>query len=77
MSKKTWRITLLCLLILALVLGLSACQLGKEMQNTAHTFSQLPDRLVQGLIDMLGGLKGIGTALSDSIRNIVRGMTGH
>ncbi len=76
MSKKTWRIILFCLIILALLMGLSACQLVENAQNTAHDISHLPDRLVQGFINLLGSIKGVGTALADSIRNMVRGMTG-
>jgi hypothetical protein len=77
MSKKSWRIILLCLLLLAL-LSLSACQLAKDLQNATHELSQLPQRFVEGFINnILEGIKGIGSALADSVGNIVRGMRGH
>ncbi len=76
MSKKTWRITLLCLLILALLLSLSGCQLVEGAKNTAHEFSHAPDRLVNVFTNLMDSIKGVGTALAESISNMVRGMTG-
>jgi len=70
-----WKIILIILTISAL-LGLSGCQLIEGIENTADEFSHIPDRLEQAVFNLLAGIKNIGGALADQIRNIVGNMIG-
>ena len=73
--RNWWKITLI-IIIIAILLGLSGCQLVNGMENAADEFSIIPDRLEQALFNLLAEIKNIGGALTDQIRNIVGNMTG-
>jgi predicted PurR-regulated permease PerM len=74
-ARYWWKITLIILTI-TILLGLSGCQVIEGMENTADEFSQIPDRLEQAVFNLLAGIRNIGGALADQIRNIIGNMTG-
>jgi hypothetical protein len=76
MRRLPWRKIILSLLLLTIIIGLYGCQLGKNLDNTVREFSTIPDRIAQGFTNLMGSVSGIGSALADSIGNIVNGMTG-
>ena len=72
---QPWRKIILSILILTFLLSSSGCQAGKSLDDLKHEINRLPDHIAQAFIDMLGGVKDVGNALAERIRDIVRNMT--
>jgi len=81
MYSPVWRKVILSILILAIISGSSGCQAVGEvergLQNLRDGMATLPDRVSQVLVNLLGGIRSVGTALADSVRDMFSGMTGH
>jgi len=76
MNRLPWKKLILLILFLAVLTGLSGCQLGKNFDNAVREFSTIPDRVSQGFTNLMGSVSGFGSALADSFGNMVKGMTG-
>ncbi len=74
MRKLPWVNLLLLLLVFAILLQTTACSLN--LKGTVSAFTQLPHRLGQGVVNLLGGLRGVGSALGEQFHSIFGGMTG-
>lgn len=74
-----WNKIIFSVLILTLLIGLSSCnsdsKVVKDLKTTIDEFAKLPQRLVLALTNLMGGLRDIGGALAEQVRNIVQGMT--
>ena len=81
MYSSMWRKVILSILILAIISGSSGCQAVGEvergLQNFRDGMATLPDRVSQALVNLLGGIRNVGAALVDSMRDMFSGMTGH
>jgi hypothetical protein len=80
MRKFPWSKFILSMLILAILAGSSGCQavggVTKGTQNFWDELSNLPQRLMQALTNLMRSIGSVGAGLAESIRNIVGGMTG-
>ena len=80
MHNLSWKKIILSILILTILIGSSGCQsdspVAKDIKNTIDAFAQIPDKIGRGITNLISGIGDIGGALTESIRNIVGGMTG-
>jgi hypothetical protein len=69
---------ILSILILVILIGISGCQSNpvKGMDNIIRSLAHVPDQLGRIVTDLIGGLRDIGGAMADQVKNIVQGMTG-
>ncbi len=80
MHRLTWQKIIIFILIVVVISATTGCQAGgqaaKRAQNFMDELSRLPNRIMQALTNLVGSVKGIGTALADQIRDIVGGIIG-
>lgn len=77
MEHLPWKKILLCILIITIIIGISACQskLGKGIGNFFDTLSQMPDHVGDIFTKIMGGLSDIGAALAEQVNRIIGNMT--
>ena len=80
MYNLTWRRIVLSMLILSILSGLAGCQASSEVSKSWQNFKvwldSLPHRVAQALSNLLSGIRDIGSALVNSIKDMVGGIIG-
>jgi predicted PurR-regulated permease PerM len=76
MQRLTWRKIFIIMLLLTILIGLSGCQAAKNLDSFTHEISTIPDRIGQALVNLLGSISDIGSALASQVGNIVKNFTG-
>lgn len=80
MHSQLWQKIILSILILAIVAGTAGCQatgkMSKGFQDFKQQLAELPHRAGQAVANMLSSIASAGSALVESIKNVVGSIFG-